>query len=47
MVGGRIEPTAYPFQLPLPNKTTEVVAGDGQTLQIGRPDYGLLISESA
>jgi hypothetical protein len=47
MVGGRIEPTAHPFQLPLPNKTTEIVAGDGQTLQITRPYDGLLIGESA
>jgi hypothetical protein len=47
MVGGRIEPTAHPFQLPLPDETTEVVAWDGQTLKIDRPYDGLLIGESA
>jgi hypothetical protein len=47
MVSRRIEPAPYPFQLPLSNKTTEIVAGDGQTLQIGRPYDGLLIGESA
>jgi hypothetical protein len=47
MVGRRIEPTAYPFQLSRPDETTEVVAGDGQTLQIARPYDGLLVGESA
>jgi hypothetical protein len=46
MVGRRIEPACYSFQLPLSDQTTEVVAWHGQTLQIGRPYDGLLFGES-
>ncbi len=39
MIGGRIEPTPDPLQLPFPNQTTEVIAREGKSLQIDRPYY--------